>query len=687
MTVAEPDRLSALTRRWAHWRQHTPAVVPGLIAVALMVLWAEHDGGYDADTWYWGALVLLALVTAVVLGRGVSRATVSRRSGYALAAFGLYVAWSYLSIAWAQSPGTALEGSNRALLYLILFALMTIVPWTPQAARVALVAFALGIGAIAIAILLKLAAGDQVAQLVVDRRLEAPAGYFNASAALFTMGALLSTALASRRQLPGILRGVLIALASAELELAVMAQSRGWLFTLPLVLIVTVVLVPDRLRFGIAAILPTAAAVIPVHRLVSLFSSDNPTALRHAAERAGQASLVLCTAMLVVGTVIAWSEGLVGAPQLTRTRRRQIGTVAVVVVVAVGLLGGSAATHGDPLGFVKRQWQGFSNPTSSIPSGSHFATVGTSRYDFWRVAIKGFASNPIGGLGQDNFADYYVSRRRTSEEPAWTHSLELRLLTHTGVVGFVLFFTFLASAVAAALIGRRRGDPLTAQMAAWALLPLVVWLIHGSIDWFWELPALAGPALGFLGMAGSLSSRTAVATGGREPSAPAAAPRVAAARSLHRVAAMLGVAVSILAASITLGLPYLSVREFSLASDAQATDPAGALADLSRAADLNPLNSEPGRLGGSIALQNGEYVVAEQRFRQSIAREPGGWFAWLGAGLAASAQGLRQQAHRDFATAYAINSRAPAVRQALDRVNGSHPLTAGEAFKLLVIAH
>ena len=24
-----------------------------------MLVWAVHDGGYDADTWYWGALVVL----------------------------------------------------------------------------------------------------------------------------------------------------------------------------------------------------------------------------------------------------------------------------------------------------------------------------------------------------------------------------------------------------------------------------------------------------------------------------------------------------------------------------------------------------------------------------------------------------------------------------------------------------
>src|SRR5438445_13498008 len=90
--------------------------IPGLIAVALMLLWAIHDGGYDADTWYWGALAVLGLLALVSI-LGITRRALSRASVIALALLGAYVAWSYLSMSWAQTPGSALEGSNRALLY------------------------------------------------------------------------------------------------------------------------------------------------------------------------------------------------------------------------------------------------------------------------------------------------------------------------------------------------------------------------------------------------------------------------------------------------------------------------------------------------------------------------------------------------------------------------------------------
>jgi tetratricopeptide (TPR) repeat protein len=302
--------------------------------------------------------------------------------------------------------------------------------------------------------------------------------------------------------------------------------------------------------------------------------------------------------------------------------------------------------------------------------------VGSGRYDFWRVSVDAFVRHPIGGLGQDNFANYYVRHRDTAEEPEWVHSLELRLLTHTGVVGLLLFACFLLAAIAAAVKVRRAGLDLAAGVAGAALLPLVVWAIHGSVDWFWEMPALSGPALGFLGMVDGLGPPRG------SPAAARAAPPLA---GYRRLAAGLGSSIAFAAALAVLAFPYLSVRETSIASDAQARNPVAALHDFSKAADLNPLDPTPSRLGGTVALRIGRFAEAQSRFRETIAREPGGWFGWLGAGLAASALGERARAHHDYQVAAAINSRQPAVTQALARVYSRHPLTPEQAFALLVV--
>ncbi len=672
-TVNDPaPRLATAGRRL---RADT-ALIPGLVVVALLLVWAVHDGGYDADTWYWGALVMVALLTAVLVGRGLRSVRISRAGRVALIAFALYVAWSYLSISWAGSPGDALQGSNRALLYLVVFATMLVLPWTVGGALIALVTFVVGVGVIGIVLLFRLASADHVAALVIGGRLAAPTGYFNSTAAIFTIDALTAIALASRRELPGLLRGALIAFACAGLQLAVIVQSRGWLFTLPLVAIVAIVLARDRLRVAAAAVIPVAATVAPIHRLLHVYSATAPgSALDHAASRAGHAALLLCALAFLVATLIAWGESLMPERQPRPAPRRVIGAVVIALtVVAVGA-GGLAATHGDPFGFVSRQWSGFSHPETTS-TGSHFTDVGSGRYDFWRVSLDAFLTHPIGGLGQDNFDNYYVARRRTSEEPSWTHSLELRLLTHTGLVGFLLFAAFLIAAIVAALRGRARPG-LAGAVAAAALMPFVVWLIHGSVDWFWEFPALSGPALGFLAVAGALGAPDGTEVTGSRP------PRTV--RPMARVATFAAGGLAVLAAVVVLGFPYLSVREVSVASDLRQTDPAGALRDLSTAADLNPLSADPGRVGGTIALTAGQYATAQRRFDQAISRDPGGWYGWFGAGLAASASGNRALARHDLGIAHAINHQEPVIRTALDRVDTAHPLSPVDAIQRLAL--
>ncbi len=683
-------------RSQAAWlpTEYWPAA-PAFVAVALMLVWAWHDGGYDADTWYWGALVLLSVLTAMVIAAPGRAAALAPAAKAAVLAFALYVAWSYLSITWAASPGDALEGSNRSLLYLIVFALFTVAPLTVRHVSALLLTFTLGIGAIGALELVRLA-GSHGASMFSEGRLVSPAGYFNATAALFTIGALLAVALSVRRESSPVLRGLLLAFACADLQLALLAQSRGWLFTLPLVLIAALAVVHDRLRVAAAALLPMVGTLAVLSRLLSVFRSHGgrtaPTeALIHAAARAGGAGLVACAAVFVAGSVIALGESRLRGPGLGARARRAIAAIALTVAATAAVAGALAATHGHPVRFLNRQWHGFTHPSTTSSGGSHFAEVGSGRYDMWRVALDAFRAHPIGGLGQDNFADYYLVHRRTSQEPAWTHSLEMRLLAHTGIVGTALFAGFLIAAIAAALRTRFRSKDMRRRaLAGAALLPLVVWLIHGSVDWFWEMPALSGPALGFLGAAIALGrageprpvgDRAAIPPGRRR--ALIAARAIAPVRRTVLIA--LG-AVALVAATIVLGLPYLSVREVSSAGDIAHRNQGAALNDLATAAALDPLSADPGRLAGTIALQHGLFTEAQRRFRQAIARQPGGWYAWLGDGLAASALGDSARARHDYAVAASIDKLQPAVKQALARVDTTRPLTPAEAFRLLVLS-
>src|ERR1700759_1473465 len=63
--VIAPDRPSGAgePRRGSvgSWRDGLGAA-PVVVVLLLLILWAAHDGGYDEDTWYWGALLALGLL-------------------------------------------------------------------------------------------------------------------------------------------------------------------------------------------------------------------------------------------------------------------------------------------------------------------------------------------------------------------------------------------------------------------------------------------------------------------------------------------------------------------------------------------------------------------------------------------------------------------------------------------------
>src|SRR5207302_7556647 len=110
-------------------------------------------------------------------------------------------------------------------------------------------------------------------------------------------------------------------------------------------------------------------------------------------------------------------------------------------------------------------------------TSSHFTSgLGNNRYDFWRVALIELRAHPAAGVGADNFAEDYVRLRRSSEEPLYPHSLELRVLAQTGVVGALLFAGFLIAAAVATIPTFGRGD-LAAGAARAGVVAAAYWAI------------------------------------------------------------------------------------------------------------------------------------------------------------------------------------------------------------------
>jgi tetratricopeptide (TPR) repeat protein len=652
-------------------------LVPALPVVGLLVYWAAHGGGYAATTWEPSALLVLGLLLATIVGLGPARLRLGRPLALALAALSAYVAWSYLSIAWAAAPGDALDGSNRALLYLLLFALFALLPWRGWTALAALSAFALGIGVVALVTLVRLRTGGDVVGLFHEGRLSSPAGYENASAALFMVGTIVAVALAARRELPVALRAVLLALAAAAVQAAILCESRGWLFALPVVLVLSIALMPGRLRFALWLLVPFAGALIAVRPLLDVYDrvdavpygTPGDRVLSAAAHHAAGVGLAVCAGVLVAGLALALADRRVVVPARVARAANGAATALALLAALAGIAVGLAATHGRPDRSIAHYWNRSNGYKPLAAGSSRFAQVGSTRPDFWRVALDGVAAHPVGGLGQDNFADYYLLHRHNGEQPRWTHSLELRLLTHTGVVGFLLFAGFLGAALAAALRGRARAGQLSSAAAATALLPLVVWVVHGSIDWLWEIPALSGPAFAGLALAGATMRQA------QSDDTPTSRASI----RLRRVVPVAAGSAALLLA-VALALPYLAERDIEQAASSWRDQPAAALERLHQAASLDPLASRADVAAAVIALELRRPALARVRLTAAMQRDPGNWFIPFARGLAASAAGDRAAARADFERARRRDPREPLVAEALRRVGGRRPLSPTEAF-------
>ncbi len=336
-------------------------------------------------------------------------------------------------------------------------------------------------------------------------------------------------------------------------------------------------------------------------------------------------------------------------------------SLAAVGAVASGLV----ASDGDPAGRIESAWSDFTHPDELVV-GNRFRSLETTRYDYWRVSLNVWRAHPVAGVGQDNFAEAYLKARRVvAEEPRWVHSLPLRLLTHTGLVGAIVFLVFLVAGILAAIRGWRScGDGAHRAAVGALLVPAVVWLAHGSVDWLWEYPALSATSLALAGAAlatGSGLLRT------RDERA-----------SLHRahaVALSAGAAVGI----VTIVPCYIADRDIDTAARTWPRDPAAAFARLDRARALNPLNVRSSLVEGIIAVRLERLDRAQRAFRRAARREPQNWFARFQLGLVASARGRSDEAARDYRAAQALNPRDRLLAQAVRRAGGPSPLTFTQA--------
>jgi tetratricopeptide (TPR) repeat protein len=600
-----------------------------------------------------------------------------------------YAVLSYASILWAANQGVAWEGANRTLIYLLVFALFACWRRQGSSAAVLLCVWTLGLAGLAlfVAVHLEGASAATVARLLPEGRLTYPSGYANANAAQWLMAFWPALLLARSEHLAWWLRGLFAGSAVVLAETALLSQSRGSLYATPVMLVLVFALLPGRRR-TFALLVPVGAGIAACAPAVLHVGNDLSggrvvTATLHTALE------TTIAAGCLVGIIVAGCAFAEGRLALSDGSRARIGSAvtALSVVVLLAVLAGGLAAAGNPVTRVRHAWDTFTSERGYAANGSGSrltSGLGSSRYDFYRVALDEFTAHPLVGIGADNFAQAYLAHGRGDETPHYPHSVELRTLAETGLLGALLAIVGLAAALLACLRAVRAGsapdrDPLARAVAAAALGGFGYWVVHGSFDWFWEFAGLGAPAFALLGLCCSLSSTSAEQSAlaaastegpdGGDGARPVRRRRRRRSRRrqkmIQRVAILAAGTLLTAVAAISLALPWFSQLEIQSAAKIWTTSPARAYSQLGDAARLDPLSDEAELVSGTIALRYEDLTRADHEFTLALGRNPDDVYATLVEGVIASAAGDRTRSLALLARAARLDPHEQIAQEAL----------------------
>lgn len=436
---------------------------------------------------------LLVVVGLVASGRGLPR---DRDARLALGGLALLAAWTLLSMLWAPIVGDAYHAGQIVVLYL--GALLAAVLLLGDAGVRRWVEPALAAGAVVVigyGLSERLLPGvlHFTHSVSAQGRLEQPLTYWNAMGELAALGFVLSARIAGDATRPVWLRATAAA-GAAPLGMGLyITFSRGALFACVAGLVALVVAAPrrDQLWAIVRAVGFGALAALSVATLKGVTMLGGSLSTR---ERQGAIALV---ALVVLTALAGIAQYLLGRRQreveLRLPRRAPLIAAGVVCLgLALAIVVGAHESSG----------------VSSTLSGgaTRLTSLQSNRYDYWSVALRAFASEPLHGVGAGGWSVWWLRYRTVNEFAQDAHSWPLQTLAELGVVGLALLVAFVAGIGLAA----RRAYRAAPGAAAGPIAGVVVYLAHAPLDWDWQMPAVTLIALVLAGSLLSLAESAGV---------------------------------------------------------------------------------------------------------------------------------------------------------------------------------
>ncbi len=600
--------------------------LPVVGAAAAAAVFAWRTGGSIAAPDWLPLAVLLALLLATIAAAGAAQRPGRPLVFGAVALTGL-AAWTAISIAWAPSPAGARDEALLVLLYAVTLVIGGL-SGTGERQRLAAMACVVAVlGALGVASAADLLAARDPLGQYFGGRLDFPVSYVNACSALFVLGLWPAIALAARKGAPLAGRAAATAAGSLFLALAIAAQSKGTILGLAVSTVLVLAGAPSRLRLLLVLVLAAAPAVAAAAPLTDPYRSASTA----AAHGVGAYALGVAALGGLLGLIYAAADARLTVGDRAR---RTIGR-SLLVLLAAAIAAGAVAfatTTPSPGAWLSGKWAAFKHP--DVAGGTtHLTSLGSNRYDFWRVALDTAARHPVAGVGGRGFYSSYLEHRRSGETPLRAHSLYLDTLAEEGVVGLALLV--LAIGAPLLLAARRLRHP----SAVGAFGATTYFFSHAAVDWIWTVPVVGIPALLLLGIGAS----------GDDP------------RPARRSAALGGSALAACVAVFAFAPPWIAYRYVTSAYRGGDVS-----SDLSRARALDPLSLDPDWAEWRLAHTPAARVAALERAR---AQEPDSVAVLFQLGLAYEAARRNADARAALRRAHLLDPRDRAIRTAVARID------------------
>ncbi len=629
-----------------------PNLIVLLVAAALAC--SPLAFGYYSFT-TWAPLGLGAVVLLVMLAFGPP----ARLTGYgrtAAAGLGLLLALSFGSILWAQSRDSAWTSANQLAVYGVIFVIGV---WAIRGRSTArAVMLILGLPALIAAVVLTIefiAGGDAGAFL--QGRLNTPMGYINGTAGLFVMGIWpwlgFAETLATRR-----LRAAAISAAALIAGTAVLTQSRAIVLATVATIVLVLLAAPGRARRGVNLLIVLAAVAATAHWTLRVYSSTGPSQSLTPSGSAIQGAGLALLGAAALGFALKWLISAAGDRLPDGRRQRltlQLGR-ALLAVTAIVVIAGAVAERGR----IQTQWHDFTALKSEKSAGNRFLALGGGyRDDLWRIAVDEFAGDPLGGVGAGNYADQYYQRRHQLEDVTVPHSLELQMLAELGVGGAIGLVLFVVPVLGAGLTRRRTTLAATDPALKIAALGMfTAWLAATSVDWLYDIPALAGMAM----LAAAVLVVPAASATGADIGAHESTPLRRSRPAQITLVATLGL-LALVAAS--LGRQYVAMLYSDSGHALVSKHPVRALQRLRTAEQLDPWSLATQYAVASAYASLDDYPAARAALRRAEQLEPGNYVPPALLGDIATRAGDERAAVSDYRRALLLDPLEPALQQAV----------------------